>query len=78
MVILSNIKLNSAGIECDYNPEKCGKIGHINLKKNGTADIQYSAYEYGKQTYAQKTINKLNELLEDKENIPSQTAVTWY
>ena len=78
MVVLENIKLDSVGIECDYNPEKSGKKGHINLKRDGDMEIQYSDYEYGKQTYAYKAINKLKELLKDIENIPSQTAVTWY
>lgn len=78
MVILENIKLNNVGIECDYNPEKSGKIGHVNLNQNGDVDIRYSDYEYGKQTYAHKVINKLKELLESSGNIPSQTAVTWY
>lgn len=78
MVILENIKLNNEGIECDYNPEKSGKIGHINLKRDGDTDIQYSDYGYGKQTYAHKAINKLKELLKDVENVPSQAAVTWY
>jgi hypothetical protein len=78
MVILNNIKLNNMGIECDYDPEKSGKIGHIILKQDGNADIRYSDYEYGKQTYAKKVIAKLESLMEDMDNIPNHTAVTWY
>lgn len=78
MVIIENIKLNSEGIQCDYNPEKSGKMGHINLNADGSTNIQYSDYEYGKQTYAQKTIDKLKQLLEHTDNIPNSTAVTWY
>lgn len=78
MVILENIKLNAIGIECDYNPEKSGKMGHISLLKNGDVSVEYSEYEYGKRTYAQKAIDKLNSLLEDGGNVPNKTAVTWY
>lgn len=78
MVILQNIKLTKEGIECEYNPEQSGRIGHISLNKDGDADIIYSDYEYGRQTYAHKAIRKLAVLLEDAGNIPTQTAVTWY
>lgn len=77
MVILENIKLNNGIIECDYNPEKSGEIGHIILNGDET-NIEYSKYKYGKQIYAQKSVAKLRALLESGENVPSQTAITWY
>lgn len=77
MVILRNIKLNNTGIECDYNPEKSDKWGHIALDRNGNENIRFSDYEYGKQTYAAMTVNKLKHLLETGD-IPERTIITWY
>ncbi len=80
MVHLFNITINDDSISCDYDPEKCGKIGKVVVDKT-TQDIKsvlYSEYEYGRKMYVAHVRSKLCELLKYGEKAPREAVVVWF
>lgn len=80
MVRLFNITIKGNEIACDYDPENCGKIGHLtaNVDTEEITNIEYSDYEFGKKMYAAHVRQKLFELLLKKEVVPSEAIAIWY
>ena len=80
MVVLENIQENKGKIECDYNPEMSGLIGHIILE-NGEVHIEReSDFEKSlkRKMYSWKAGYKLKQLAEAGSPLPSIAAVIWY
>lgn len=63
MVRIFNIVYKDDKISCNYEPEKSGKYGYVEIDTNTmeVSDLTYSEYEYGKKMYVAQVRNKLDE-----------------
>lgn len=79
MVRIFNIVQNDDKISCNYEPEKSGKYGYIEIdtKSMEINKITYSEYEYGKKMYVAQVRNKLNEALQ-KNELSSELYAVWF
>ncbi len=77
MVRIFNIIHKDNKISCNYEPEKSGKYGYVEIDTESMeiAKLTYSDYEYGKKMYVAQVRNKIEEAFRKNELTDEMYAV---
>lgn len=80
MVRIFNIFKDDEKICCNYEPEKSGKIGYIELSADASQvlKVDYSEYPYALKTYVTQVRSKISEALKNSESLPEKMYSVWY
>ena len=80
MVRIFNIFRDDKKICCNYEPEKSGKIGYIEMTADASQvlNVDYSEYPYAPKTYVAQVKNKISDVLKNKETLPEEIYSIWY
>ena len=80
MVRIFNIFKDEKKICCNYEPEKSGKIGYIELSADAgqVLKVNYSEYPYAPKTYVAQVKNKISDTLKNSDLLPEEMYSVWY
>ena len=80
MLRIFNIEVKKDRICCNYEPEKSGRTGYIEMNADATEilKVDYSEYEFSKKTYVAQARNKIATVLNNSGHLPNELYAVWY